>query len=176
MSRLSHLAAGAVVALALAAQAGAEPVAGPPTAAILRIEGGFAPHERWVWYDADGTARLRGLLLLGEGRGRFTSHADFKAVRAVLDDAHACAPRPGVSRPMVGNDMLYYRVDVRCGKTWRVMRDWVRPPADVSDTPDMWKIVHGLEGLAGRLTWSPSDEEVPLPEPGPMFRSASPAR
>ncbi len=195
MSRLSRLAAGALVALALAAPAGADQqpaspavtqpaapsvlttpaISGPPTAAILRIEGGFSPHERWVWFDDDGTARLRGMLIDGGG-GRFKSHQEFKAVRAMLDDAHACAPKAAVSRPMIGNDVFTYRVDVRCGKTWRVMRDWVRPAADVTDTPDMWEIVHGLEALAYRLTWSPTDDDVALPQVYPMFRFASPAK
>jgi hypothetical protein len=195
MSRLSRLAACAVLALAFAAPAGAEeqqpaaptpsqpaapavltapPISGPPTAAILRIDGGFSPHERWVWFDGDGTARLRGMLI--DGGGRFKAHADFKRVRTMLDDAHACAPKAAVSRPMIGNDVFYYSVEVRCGTTWRVMRDWVRPAADVTDTPDMWKIVHGLEALADKLTWSPTDDDVALPNPYPMFRFASPAK
>lgn len=149
------------------------PVLGPPTAAVLRITGGISPHERWIWFDADGTARLRGMLV-EDLNSHFKSHLDFKQVRAMLADAHACAPRTGVSRPIVGNDVLYYRVDVRCGTTWRVMKDWVRPPADVTDTPDMWKIVHGMEAFADRLTWSPSDEAVALPDPLPLFRFASP--
>jgi hypothetical protein len=193
MSCLSRLGAGAVLALALTAPAGADQqpaspavpqpaapsvlttpaISGPPTAAILRIEGGFAPHERWVWFDGDGIARLRGMLFDG-GSNRFTSHQDFKAVRTVLDDAHACAPNPGITRPPIGMDVFHYRVDVRCGKTWRVMRDLARPAADVTDTPDMWKMVHGLEGLAGKLTWSPTDDDVALPNPLPMFRFASP--
>jgi hypothetical protein len=196
MSRLSRLTAGAVVALALAAPAGAEQqpaspavtqsaapsvltvpaISGPPTAVVLRIEGGFSPHERWVWFDGDGTARLRGMLIDGGG-GRFQSHQDFKAVRTVLDDAQACAPKAAVSRPIIGNDVFHYRVDVRCGKTWRVMRDWARPAAsEATDTPDMWKIVHGLEALAYRLTWSPTDDDVALPNAYPMFRFASPAK
>jgi hypothetical protein len=150
------------------------PVAGPPTAVVLRITGGFSPHDRWIWYDGDGTARLRGMLL-EDLRSRFKSHVDFKQVRTVLDDAHACAPHAGVSRPIIGNDVLYYRVDVRCGATWRVMRDWVRPAAEETQTPDMWKIVHGLEALAGELTWSPSDDDVALPNPLPLFRFAAPA-
>jgi len=149
------------------------PVLGPPTAAVLRIAGGISPHERWIWFDDDGTARLRGMLI-EDLHSRFKSHLDFKQVREMLADAHACAPRPGVSRPIVGSDVLYYRVDVRCGATWRVMKDWVRPPADVTDTPDMWKIVHGMEALADRLTWSPSDDDVALPDPLPLFRFASP--
>jgi hypothetical protein len=149
------------------------PVFGPPTAAVLHITGGFSPRERWLWFDGDGTARLRGMLLEDLG-GRFKSHLDFKQVRTMLADAHACAPRSGVSRPIVGNDVLYYRVDVRCGATWRVMKDWVRPAADVTDTPDMWKIVHGMEALADTLTWSPSNDDVALPNPLPLFRFAAP--
>ena len=164
-----------VTAAAAADQQPAEqpPVLGPPTAAVLRITGGIVPHDRWIWFDADGTARLRGLLV-EDLHSNFKSHLDFKQVRALLTDAHACAPKAGVSRPIVGNDVPYYRVDVRCGATWRVMKDWARPAADVTDTPDMWKIVHGMEALADRLTWSPSNEDVALPNPLPLFRFASP--
>lgn len=150
-----------------------QPVTGPPRAVILRIAGGFSPRERWLWFDADGTARLRGMLIEDNG-GRFKSHLAFKTVRAVLDDAHACAPRPGAVRPPVGNDRFYYRVDVECGATWRVMQDWALPADGVTETPNMWKIVHGLEALADELTWSPSDDDVALPNPLPLFHFAAP--
>ena len=190
MSRLSRLAAATVVALALPAPAGAEqqgappgppatpsvltaPLPGPPTAAIVRIGGGFVPHERWLWFDEDGTARVRGMLV--DGGGRFKSHADFKSVRAVLEDANACAaakPSNGPSGPsIIGMDRTFYRVDVRCGKTWYAMPTFVRAG---SDAPNLAKVVHGLEAIADTLTWAPTDENVALPDTAPLFRFASP--
>jgi hypothetical protein len=202
MSRLSRIAAGALVAPALAAGAVAlllaapvraeqqpaspappqpatpsvltSPAGGPPTGAIIRIGGGFSPRERWLWFEDDGTARLRGMLL--DGGGQFESHVTFKSVRAVLEDAHACAAVvPGNKTqvpPAIGNDMLFYRVDVRCGRRWYVLSEFVKPGPDV---PDVSKIVHGLEAIAYGLTWTPSDENVALPNPVPLFRFASPS-
>ncbi|HEX3462633.1 MAG TPA: hypothetical protein VHS78_01100 [Candidatus Elarobacter sp.] len=190
MSRLSRLAAGAAAALALIAPAAAEqqvppasqpsspavlttpPVPGPPTGAIIRVLGGYVPHNRWLWFDADGTARIRGMLV--DGGGRFKSHVDFQSVRKVLDDANACSGKPGTGTsipPPIGTDMIYYRVDVRCGTTWRVLRKFVQADRDL---PDISKIVIGLEAIADKLTWEPTDENVALPDTTPLFRFASP--
>ena len=192
MSRLVRLAAGAVVALALAAPAGAEQQpasstappaktvpsvltspAGPPTAAIVRIEGGIVPFDRWLWFDGDGTARLRGMLV--DGGGRFKAHADFKSVRKVLDDANACSNKPGAGEampPSIGTDMIFYRVDVRCGTRWTELRRFVHADPEL---PNMSKIIIGLEAIADKLTWEPSDDNVALPNAVPLFRFASPA-
>ena len=188
MSRLSRLVTGAVVALLLAAPAAADqqpgsgsPAAtpavltspGPPTAAIVRIEGGIVPFERWLWFDRDGTARLRGMLI--DGRGRFKAHADFQSVRKVLDDANACSNKPGTETPVppsIGTDMIYYRVEVRCGTTWTVLRRFLHAAPDLRNTSN---IIIGLEAIADKLTWEPTDDDVALPNAMPLFRFASPA-
>lgn len=147
-------------------------VLGPPTAAIIRVVGGIVPHDRWLWFDGDGTARLRGMLV--DGGGRFKSHVDFSSVRQILDDANACTANPSAATfepPPIGSDMISYQVDVRCGTRWHLLRRFAQAG---SQRPNASNIVAGLEAIAYKLSWEPTDETVALPDAVSTARFAAP--
>jgi hypothetical protein len=165
-------------ALAVAPQAAESPAAAPappaavaprPTAVVVRIDGGFHPENRWLWYDQDGTARFEGII--ATQRGRFRSRVDYAKVERLLTDAELCTRGATLVRP-AGMDMLAYHVSVRCGNGWRIFTTYdVTEPETNAHVRDA---VRGLERLAANLPWEFTSEEVRLPD-NDMIRPARPA-
>lgn len=129
-----------------------------PSAVVVRIDGGFHPENRWLWYDADGTARFEGVL--AADHGRFRSHVDYKKVEQILTDAGMCTRHATIVRP-AGMDMFTYHVSVRCGNQWRFFTSAdAFEPQTVAQTR---AAVRGLERLAANLTWEKTNDNVGPP-------------
>jgi len=135
-----------------------------PTAVVLRIEGGFHPQNRWLWYDLDGTARSVGIVAMEHGRLR--SRVDYANVERILAGAELCTRRPTFGRP-VGNDMFYYRLSVRCGDAWRLFTAY--DASDRTAEAAVRDAVRDLEHIAANLTWEPTNESIAPPDSrGPL--------
>ncbi|MEA2719481.1 MAG: hypothetical protein QOJ39_1345 [Candidatus Eremiobacteraeota bacterium] len=175
MRSFARFAAAAFAAVALTGPVLADPVeqarpdavAARPTAVVVRIEGGFHPENRWLWYELDGTARFEGMLP-GQ-RGRFRSRVDFAKVERLIADAGLCTRQaPAVRR--AGMDMFTYRVSVRCGDGWRLFTTYdAFEPAGDAHVRDA---VRALQHLASTLAWSPSNEDVAPPQARDTVRRA----
>lgn len=143
-------------------------VALKPTAVIVRIEGGYHPENRWLWYERDGTARFEGIY--SDRRGRFRSHVDYAKVEKVVADSELCTREDTLVRP-AGSDVFKFRVSVRCGEKWRqfVTYEVFMP----RHNEQVRGAARELEKLASTLTWEPTDETVQLPDLGRPFRPAT---
>jgi hypothetical protein len=176
VSSFVRVAAGALAALALSGPVLADPpnpaesptaappvlrpplAAARPSAVVVRIEGGFHPENRWLWYDRDGTARFEGIL--ASQRGRFRSRVDYAKVERLLADAELCTRDAALVRP-AGMDVFRYRVSVRCGDGWRLFTTYdAFLPTTSAQVRDA---VRGLERLASTLAWSPTSETISPP-------------
>jgi len=149
------------------------PLGAPMTlTVVVRQDGGFAGVHRWLWYDADGTARAHGLAVIE--RGTFRAHAEIGRVQQIVDDMGLCERPDSEFRPTGGSgaDMLYTKLSVRCPHRWRYFTS-----TDVSSGgPHVRNAVHAFEKLGTALQWTPTDERIALPDSQALYHTATSAR
>ncbi|HEY5146660.1 MAG TPA: hypothetical protein VII82_07820 [Polyangiaceae bacterium] len=170
MRTIVPLAALALAALALAGPAAAElhqgspePIGAPLSlSVVVRQDGGFAGVHRWLWYDADGTVRAKGLAVTEPGT--FRARAEIGRVEQIVDDLELCTKPAPELRPAGGivNDAFYYKVSVRCPHGWRFFTSSDGSPGGA----DVRTAIHAFEKLGANLKWEPTDERIALPDPG----------
>ena len=150
------------------------PLAAPmPLAVVVRQDGGFAGVHRWLWYDADGTARAHSMDFTGPGT--FRARAELALIKQIVDDMGLCERPTSEFRPAgpIGNDMMYSKLSVRCPHQWRTFT-WT----DVSSGgPSVRDAFRSFQRLGLTLKWAPTDERITLPDAGTLYHTAgTPAR
>jgi hypothetical protein len=144
-----------------------------PLTVVVRQDGGFVGVHRWLWYDADGTARAHGLAVTEPGT--FRAHAEIGRVEQIVDDMGLCERPDSEFRPAggIGNDMLYTKLSVRCPHRWRYFTS-----TDVSSGgPRVRDAIRAFEQLGTNLKWVPTDERIALPDAAALYHTAgTPAR
>jgi hypothetical protein len=131
-----------------------------PLAVVVRHDGGFAGVHRWLWYDADGTARSHGMSFTGPGT--FRARAEIGRVQQIVDDLGLCERPAAVFHPAgpIGNDIMYSKLSVRCPHQWRYFTS-----TDVSSSgPRVRDAFRAFEGLGTNLKWTPTDERITVPD------------
>jgi hypothetical protein len=139
-----------------------------PLTVVVRQDGGFAGVHRWLWYDADGTARAHGLAVTEPGT--FRARAEIGRVQQIVDDLGLC-DRPASefhSAGGIANDAFYYKVTVRCPHQWRYFTssDGSSGGARVRDA------IRAFERLGTNLKWVPTDERIALPDAAALYHTA----
>lgn len=139
-----------------------------PLAVVVRHDGGFAGVHRWLWYDADGTARSHGMSFTGPGT--FRARAEIGRVQQIVDDLGLCERPAAVFHPAgpIGNDIMYSKLSVRCPHQWRYFTS-----TDVSSSgPRVRDAFRAFEGLGPTLHWTPTDEKIALPDTSSLYHTA----
>jgi hypothetical protein len=134
-----------------------------PMTVVVRIDGGFSPVSRWLWYDSDGTARAKGLVVAEPGT--FRARTELARVEQIVEEMGLCERPAALFHPAgsVFDDVLYYKLSVRCPGGWRYFTS-----TDTSqEGVHVREAIRRFEMLGANLRWETTDERITPPDSAP---------